>query len=227
MDVDHYSGVFTRGEHSRCMADHSILPLLGEVWDLPNKNAIICGCRHLPHLPLHLYNGQVSETYSPLQLTDLQHCNGYTRLFIWKASFESSVRLKLVLSDFCCKMLTNIKRNILWNCLFNCNCTKLWSNDFQYICFLWNKSLCHLRNPRWKNSMGIYGAIAIQFPLRVIGTATKSWKSQQDTFCYLVGEDFNLVLIQSMLAVVGLHRGARALHVSVKDTDNVLQCDDF
>lgn len=43
------------------------------------------------------------------------------------------------------------------------------------------------------------------------------------SFCHLVNEDLDLVLVQSVLAVVGVHGGAGALHLSVEDTDDVLK----
>ena len=45
--------------------------------------------------------------------------------------------------------------------------------------------------------------------------------------CYLVAEDLDLVLVQSVLAVVGLHGGARVLHLSVEDTYDVLESAHF
>ena len=69
------SSAVTGGEHGGGAAAHGVLPLLGEVGDLPHKDAVVCGRRHLPHLPLHLHDGQVPQTHRPLQLTDLQHRN--------------------------------------------------------------------------------------------------------------------------------------------------------
>lgn len=67
--------IVTRREHSRGTASHGILPLLGEIRNLPDKDAIICGCRQLPHFPLHLHDRQVPQTHSPLQLSNLQLSN--------------------------------------------------------------------------------------------------------------------------------------------------------
>lgn len=46
-------------------------------------------------------------------------------------------------------------------------------------------------------------------------------------FFHLVVQDLDLVLVQSVLTVVGLHGGAGALHLSVEDADDVLECANF
>lgn len=73
------NGAVTRREHGGSAARHGVLPLLREIRDLPDKDAVVCGSRHLPHFPLHLHDGQVPQTHRPLQLTDLHRRNTSTR----------------------------------------------------------------------------------------------------------------------------------------------------
>lgn len=65
-------GALTGGEHGGGAARHGVLPLLGEIRDFPDEDAVVCGRGHVPHLPLHLHDGQVPQAHRPLQLADLQ-----------------------------------------------------------------------------------------------------------------------------------------------------------
>jgi len=63
----------TRGEHGGGTSGDGVLPLLGEVGDPPDEDAVEGGGGHFPEPALHLSHCEVLQAHRPLQLPDLRH----------------------------------------------------------------------------------------------------------------------------------------------------------